>query len=361
MHTSRRKAPGSELPHGHNTSRVRRPAQPLSAARASAEATDRVPDPPSPRGRPYGGYMIGGGTVQRVYAREWEVVGGRRRPGRGGRSRSRRWCIPPAMLRSPGETLEGASILAEIPGDLGVLLWRTTRDLALWADAPPDVRGNLFADGSGDVRVVRLASTEVPQAISGIAAAAAGQDARAGTWLRRTVSLARRENDRAAYVSAFAELGALYERRGVNERAEHFYRLAYRAGRRFKAGTARMRAAHGLFRLARPNTGGSAAQFAIAAQRAYRHVPSGKSCGSPRQRPSRKSQPKSRSCGPSASPLQRWTARRDGAGRGYVPCRSVDLAARDGARTEGARCRFPASRRGTTVCICWSHAAALVA
>lgn len=237
------------------------------------------------------------------------------------------------MLRSPGETLEGAAILAEIPGDLGVLLWRTTRDLALWADAPPEVRGNLFADGSGDVRLVRLASTEVPPAISasidtisgmlsvgeradagilsicclevaawarreglvhtalgfaqagaltspefaeaalhtGIAAAAAGQDARAGTWLRRAVSLARREKDRAAYAAALVELGALYERRGNTARAENFYRLAYRAGRRVKGdASTRMRAAHGLFRLARPSNGGSAAQFALAALRAYR-------------------------------------------------------------------------------------------
>lgn len=39
-------------------------------------------------------------------------------------------------------------MLAEIPGDLGVLLWHTTRDLALWAEAPRDGRGSLFADGS---------------------------------------------------------------------------------------------------------------------------------------------------------------------------------------------------------------------
>jgi hypothetical protein len=117
-----------------------------------------------------------------------------------------------------------------------------------------------------------LASPEFAEAAlhTGIAASSAGQDARAGTWLRRAVSLARREKDRAAYSAGSVELGTIYERRSDAERAEKFYRLAHRAGRRFKVPAERMRAAHGLFRLARPRDAGSAAQFALAAQRTYR-------------------------------------------------------------------------------------------
>jgi hypothetical protein len=247
--------------------------------------------------------------------------------------RSRRWCVPPAILRGPDETLEGAAILVEIPGDLGVLLWRAARDVRLWSEAPPDARENLFADGSGDQRLASLAATDIPSAISaqidtingmltvpgradadvlticclevaawarrdglvhtavefaqagalaspefaeaalhtGIAAAAAGQDARARTWLRRTVTLARREKDRDAYMAGLLELAAIYERRGDPDRAEHYYRWTYRTSRKRKGASAvRMRAAHGLLRVARPRDSRKATQFAIAALRAYR-------------------------------------------------------------------------------------------
>ena len=39
------------------------------------------------------------------------------------RNASRRWCIPPAILREPDETLEASQILEEFKGDLGLLLW----------------------------------------------------------------------------------------------------------------------------------------------------------------------------------------------------------------------------------------------
>lgn len=80
--------------------------------------------------------------------------------------RARRWWVPPAVLRGPDETLEGAAILMEIAGDLGVLPWRTSRDVRLWGEASPDARENLFADESGDNRVASLVATDVPSAIS---------------------------------------------------------------------------------------------------------------------------------------------------------------------------------------------------
>ena len=82
--------------------------------------------------------------------------------------RSRRWCVPPAILRGPDETLEGAAILVEVPGDLGVLLWRTARDVRLWGEVPRNARENLFvtADEGRDKRLAMLAATDIPAAIS---------------------------------------------------------------------------------------------------------------------------------------------------------------------------------------------------
>jgi tetratricopeptide (TPR) repeat protein len=252
---------------------------------------------------------------------------GRPRPGI-----ARRWCVPPAMVGDPGDTLDGECILAESPGDLGLLLWRTARDVALWAGTESDARGRLFAEGSvvgrlslrmaadlapklsgpvdtlhgmlalggrADAGIVSVCCLEVAawarrnglartatafaQAAAlaspafaeaalqvGIHARAAGQAARSGTWLRRAISLSRREEDGAAYSAALVELGELYEGQGDPLRAEGFYRRGFRASRRCAARRARMHAAHCLFRLARRRGDDtSAAQFALVAQRCH--------------------------------------------------------------------------------------------
>jgi hypothetical protein len=246
------------------------------------------------------------------------------------RSGARRWCVPPAIQRDPGDGLEGDHVLEESPGGFGLLLWETVRDVTLWADTPPERRGELFREGS---RLALLAGTDVPPDVSmavntlygmlmpgsradtelvsqcclqvaawarrsglprtavtfaqsaalvspeyaeaavhtgAYAREAGGQDARAGTWLRRAVDLARRERDRAAYSVALVELGLLYEGAGDAAQAERHYRMGLRAGRRFSTRAARMRAAHGLFRLARMrDDSASAAQFALSAQAVY--------------------------------------------------------------------------------------------
>lgn len=264
--------------------------------------------------------------------------GGRPAHGHGRQRSPRLWCIPPAMLRDPGDGLEGDQILAETPDELGFLLWRTVMDVTLWASAPDGKRANLFADGTADARLALLAGTELPPKLSppvdtlhgmlsvpgradaevvalcclevaawargaglphtavafaqaaavaapefgeaalhvGTYARRAGQDARAETWLRRAVDVCRRDGDKVAYSSALAELGALSESRENAPAANRLYRLAYRAARRFGARAARMRAAHGLFRLARrQGDDASAAQFALSAQRAYEPAAAG--------------------------------------------------------------------------------------
>lgn len=249
-----------------------------------------------------------------------------------GRTAIRRWCVPPAIMHGPGDTVDGNGILAESSGELGLLLWRTARDVTLWGETPSRERGNLFAVESSATRFTRLIAAEIPHAITapldtihamltlgtradasvlsiccleiatwadrrglaetavafaqagavaapcfgeaalhtGSYAARAGQVVRAATWLRRAVAVSRRERDRPAYAAALVELGVLYEAQGQAERAEQYFRLSHRAGLRFSARTARMRAIHGLFRLACARGDNmSAAQFALAARGVY--------------------------------------------------------------------------------------------
>jgi tetratricopeptide (TPR) repeat protein len=234
------------------------------------------------------------------------------------------------MERDLGERLDGERILGETQGDVGLLLWRTARDVALWAMTPGARRAALFAEGTADARLMTAA--ELPDKLAapvdtlhgllgeperadpeivmlccgevaawarraglphtaaafaqagaaaapksgdaallvGMCAREAGQLVRADTWLRRAVALARRERNGAAYSYALVELGAVNETRGKLVRAERFYRLAWRASRRRRARGARMRAAHALFRLARCNGDkASAARFALSAQLAF--------------------------------------------------------------------------------------------
>ncbi|HEX6909301.1 MAG TPA: hypothetical protein VF142_02850 [Longimicrobium sp.] len=70
------------------------------------------------------------------------------------------------MERDLGERLDGEHILEESPGDLGLLLWRTARDVALWAMTPEETRAGLFADGTADARVALVTATELPDRIS---------------------------------------------------------------------------------------------------------------------------------------------------------------------------------------------------
>jgi hypothetical protein len=82
-------------------------------------------------------------------------------------------------------------------------------------------------------------------------AAEAGQEERAGTWLRRAAGLARRENDGKVLAAALVELGAMHERRPADAAiAERYYEKGYRVGRGFCSPLARVKALNGLHRLA---------------------------------------------------------------------------------------------------------------
>jgi tetratricopeptide (TPR) repeat protein len=255
------------------------------------------------------------------------------------RNATRRWCIPPAILREPDETLEGTGVLDEVAGEAGLLLWHSLRDVTLWAEVAPGERPALFAPPAAAERLRLLHAAGVEPALevslatlaalvanpeganaeivtlvclqisrwaqarglasTTLAFAQAGALAspddpgaalsvgvlalhfrrlpRAETWLRRTIGLARRRRDWAPYAQAWVELGRLQTRRGDAEAARRALVKGIRASRRHGLLAIRAAALHGLFLLAMEGREWDEAErFARLATRAYGR-------GSPRQ------------------------------------------------------------------------------
>ena len=256
----------------------------------------------------------------------------RLRPRTPRRSSARRWCIPPAILRETDETLEGTSLLEEIRGEAGLLLWHSLRDVTLWAEVTPAERAALFAPPAAAerLRLLRAAAVEPALEVSlttlaalvgnpsgasaeivtlvclqvsrwaqdrgapntSLAFAQAGalaspEDAaaaltvgvlalhfrrlaRADTWLRRTIGLARRRRDWTSYAQAWVELGRLQTRRGARDAARRALVKGTRASRRHGLLAIRAAALHGLFVLALESGDfDDAERFARLAMRAY--------------------------------------------------------------------------------------------
>jgi tetratricopeptide (TPR) repeat protein len=68
---------------------------------------------------------------------------------------NRRQRVPPALTRGI-ERVDGISILDEISGDLGLVLWRSVRNVLLWAETPAAARASLFADSAARTRQQEL-------------------------------------------------------------------------------------------------------------------------------------------------------------------------------------------------------------
>jgi tetratricopeptide (TPR) repeat protein len=222
-----------------------------------------------------------------------------------------RWHVPPALTHG-GESLEGAPVLDEVQGPLGLLLWETYRDVVLWSSTPPEDREGLFAAGAHAVRSRDLDAAgaepalerglrgaaavladpmgaqeaEVMAACRGaadwaeqrglmgtavtLATAAAlaspthagtafrvgqiarkkGENARAETWFRRAIGLGRQAKDWASYAEAFMGLGNLYKLRGNYPAARRFHIRGLRAARRHALRDIQARALHDLFTIA---------------------------------------------------------------------------------------------------------------
>lgn len=227
------------------------------------------------------------------------------------RRTTRRWRTPPAITHS-GEAFEGASILEEMSGQAGLVLWQSLRDVLLWASVDREERGALFAPEALEARTAALRSTAVaPElnaplselgrilddsaAISTASVSAAchriaawadargalatavafaqgaaqsapedaeaayavgrlarrrAEYARAETWFRRSVALARQSGDWTSYSLAFSGLGNLYAQCGNIPVARRLHVRSLRAARRHSLREVQGVAYHDLFVLA---------------------------------------------------------------------------------------------------------------
>lgn len=249
------------------------------------------------------------------------------------RGTHRPWCLPPAVTREPGETLEGVHVLDEFPAELSLALWTALRDVSLWASTPEERRTALFSPNAearrrehtaqtrldpaldlalstlatvvshsaqASAAVVSLMCLEVsrwarekggmgtavsfaqaaalaspedpaPALVVGRLAVEWGRPARAETWLRRSIGLARRSRDWESYGGACVVLGDIYLRSERLQPAERFYLYAARVARRQQLRVVRAEAMHGLMRvrMAAGDDLEAAERFAQLAQRAY--------------------------------------------------------------------------------------------
>lgn len=223
---------------------------------------------------------------------------------------ARLWILPPALLRGVGETLEGAAVLNEFSGEVGLKLWQVARDVRLWAEVGPEHRQGLFRgttaalaeplEERGDsallapLALLRLEMAHPSRAIAGTVASEclrisryaeasrrpgtaalfaivaslaepqratpayeagrlslAGKDeVRAETWFRRALGLARRGYEWRTYCRSLVRIADIYALRSDGARAAKLYTIAMRASRRHAMREPRGEAALGLLRLA---------------------------------------------------------------------------------------------------------------
>ena len=227
------------------------------------------------------------------------------------RRTARRWRTPPAITHG-AEPFEGLTVLDEVKGPLGFLLWQAARDVNLWAAATPEERPGLFVPGADASlqALIRAAGVEVqlesplmtivrmagapdvarPESVElacqhiaywadqhgylataicfGQAAALSvpmdagaayavgrmarrrAEYARAETWFRRAIALARQTGDWQSYALAFSGLGNLYMHRGNLPAARRFFIRALRAAGRNSLHDIEGMALHDLFAIA---------------------------------------------------------------------------------------------------------------
>jgi len=164
----------------------------------------------------------------------------------------RRQRVPPALTRG-SERVDGISILDEVNGDLGLLLWRSARNVTLWAETPPDQRASLFPDEAARSRIAELQVAEVHAELRGPLSVLTELLARPGEVdLLRLVNACRRiavwaehrgdlatalEFSQAAALAAPESaslayvVGRLARRRAEYDRAESWYTRAVVQGR----------------------------------------------------------------------------------------------------------------------------------
>ena len=209
------------------------------------------------------------------------------------RRTSRRWRTPPAILHG-SEAFEGAAVLDEMQGPLGVLLFQLARDVYVWGATAPEERAGLFGPRADEALAAMLraadpdlqlesallalvrvtgapdAATEEQVAVAcqhvahwadqtghletaiafaqgaavvmpaeaslsfavGRLARRRAEYARAETWYRRAIALARQSGDWSTYSMSFIGLGTLYLQRGKLSASRRFLLRALRTARR---------------------------------------------------------------------------------------------------------------------------------
>lgn len=223
----------------------------------------------------------------------------------------RRWRTPPPLTRG-SESLEGMEILREIGGEAGVLLWQAYRNVMFWASVEQGERAQLFSPGAAGKRRGELAVARLPEGLqeplstigemltapdaadgdsladactaiarwaeaeghvnsalaytqaasvaaprSALLALAVGQlarrrgdMARAETWFRHTIMVARQVGDWDSYSRAYIALGNMLISRGNLPAAGRMHIKALRAARRKGLQQLQGMALHDLFVIA---------------------------------------------------------------------------------------------------------------
>jgi tetratricopeptide (TPR) repeat protein len=245
------------------------------------------------------------------------------------RSRPSYLAAPP--LLSESEPFEGAALLREHPGALGAVLWKSQRDVCAWTATPPDERAALFPPAAAEARLAEVAGaaaepelwgpllviqqllacpvevdhprlvhacraiarwgerrgfTAVQLAFVQAAACLApehprlaysvgrlardrGEYARAESWLRRSIRLARRI-DWHTYALAYLSLGTLYQQLGNLPAARSVTLRGYRTSVRRRVRPVHAMALHNLFVITSEMLDfGRAHHYALAACRSY--------------------------------------------------------------------------------------------
>lgn len=217
--------------------------------------------------------------------------------------------MPPPAPVGDGVGIPGNSIFEEFRGPTGMLLWQSLRDVLLWTHTPPGRRGELFRPGRERARLVEIVRAGVDAELIGplttvarvlgsstppepreVAAAcrsvsqwadghgllrtalwfaqgaalvvradaaaanrvgrlarSLAEYARAETWFRRAIGLARRSGDGKSYSKAYIGLGNLYLQRGELPQARDALLKAYRTARRASLRQVQAMALHDLF------------------------------------------------------------------------------------------------------------------
>lgn len=181
--------------------------------------------------------------------------------------RRRRWRVPPPLTRG-GELLEGAEILEELPGEVGMLLWKALRSTTLWAGTPAAEAGRLFTPGAAERRLAELLGAEIDPVVREPLEWLAQLLAEAESTPREPVALTCRQiaqwaaargarGTELAFMQAAAmvcpadaelafQVGRLTRMRGEVPRAESWYRRAIMLGRQSGNWTAYARSFLGL-------------------------------------------------------------------------------------------------------------------